>query len=232
MSRDAAQMLETANHEPGRGSGPGWSWINSGRRRRHYILAGLLGLAVFAVDAFTEVRGAVAVLYVLVMLLASDALSRRGIVLLASACAGLTVFAFLTTHGLHADVSATLHFGIALAAIGITAALLLRDQASKQSLMEANAALARSERQYRSIFEQARISLWEQDFSEVKTLLAALRQQGVRDLAAYARHPFGARDERWAEEFEIRFAVREAAGSGGALITGRLLCLRISARTI
>jgi C4-dicarboxylate-specific signal transduction histidine kinase len=167
----------------------------SNRRRWNCLLALLLGSAVFVIDTFTDVTGAIAVLYVVVMLLAADTVSRRGIVLLASACACLTVLSFLASHGLNADVSAMLRFGISLAAIAITAALLLRDQASKRSLMEANTALARSEKRHRSIFEQARISLWEQDFSEVRTLLTTLRRQGVQDLAAYAReHPAFPRD--------------------------------------
>ncbi|MGK9169282.1 sensor histidine kinase [Inquilinus limosus] len=169
--------------------------MNSKRRRWRRPLALLLGSIVFVIDTFTDVMGAIAVLYVLVMLLASDTLSRRGLILLASVCACLTGFSFFATHGLDADASATIRCGISLAAIVITTALLLRDQASKQSLMQANTALARSEKRYRSIFEQARISLWEQDFSEVKALLTALRQQGVQDVAAYAReHPAFARD--------------------------------------
>ncbi|MGO4722327.1 MULTISPECIES: sensor histidine kinase [unclassified Inquilinus] len=194
MSRDAAETPLIADPEPGGACGPSRRIVST-RRRWHRLLALLLGSAVFVVDTFTDVRGAIAVLYVLVMLLAADTFSRRGIALLALACAGLTVLSFLTTHGLDADVSATLRFGISLAAIAITGALLLRDQASKQSLMEANTALARSEKRYRSIFEQARISLWEQDFSQVRDLLTTLRQQGVRDLDAYAReHPAFSRD--------------------------------------
>ncbi|MGO1074618.1 sensor histidine kinase [Inquilinus sp. CA228] len=175
------------------GSGPGLARIQ--RRRRHRLLALLLGAAVFVVDTFTDVTGAIAVLYVLVMLAASDTFSRRGLILLALACAGLAVLSFFISHGQGADASAVVRCGISLAAIGITTVLLLRDQASKQSLVQANAALARSEKRYRSIFEQAPVSLWEQDFSEVRAMLAALRQQGVHDLAAHARaHPAFARD--------------------------------------
>ncbi|TSD84351.1 GHKL domain-containing protein [Mycobacterium sp. KBS0706] len=177
------------------GSGPGLGRIGPRRRHWHRLLALLLGAAVFVVDTFTDVTGAIAVLYVLVMLLASDAFSRRGLILLTLACAGLAVLSFFISHGDEADVSAVIRCGIALAAIGITTVLLLRDQASKQSLVAANAALARSETRYRSIFEQVRVSLWEQDFSEVRAMLTRLGQQGVRDVAAYVReHPAFARD--------------------------------------
>src|SRR3954452_9387131 len=164
MSRDAAEMPLTDTLEPGAGR----DWINPRRNHWHRLLALLLGLLVFAVDTFTDITSAVAVLYVLVMLLAADTGSRRGIILLALVCAGLTVLSFFISHSLDADFSAALRCGISLAALVITAALLLRDQTSKRSLMEANAALTRSEKRYRSIFEQARISLWEQDFSEVR----------------------------------------------------------------
>ncbi|WP_343712189.1 ATP-binding protein [Inquilinus sp.] len=189
MSRDTAEWTGAV------GVGPGWGRIQPGRRRWYRLLALLLGAAVFVVDTYTDVTGAIAVLYVLVMLVAADAIPRRGLILLALACAGLTVLSFCLSHGLGADVSAMTRLGISLAAIIVTAALLLRDQTSKRSLMRAHTALARSETRYRSIFEQARFSLWEQDFSAVRDRLAALRDQGVRDLAAYAReHPEFTRD--------------------------------------
>lgn len=187
MSRDTAEWTSAAE------AGPGWG--RSGRRRWHRPLALLLAAIVFVVDTYTDVTGAIAVLYVVVMLVAFDTLPRRGLVLLALACAGLTVISFFLSHGLEADVSAVTRLGISLAAIVITAALLLRDQTSKRSLMRAHTALARSETRYRAIFEQARFSLWEQDFSAVRDRLAALRDQGVRDLAAHAReHPDFTRD--------------------------------------
>jgi C4-dicarboxylate-specific signal transduction histidine kinase len=191
MSRDSAGLTIAADP----GSGPGWGRVHPIRRRWHRLLAVLLAAAVFVVDTYTDVTGAIAVLYVVVMLVASDTVSRRGLTLLALACAGLTVLSFLISHGLGADVSAATRCGIALAAIAITAALLLRDEVSKRSLMRANTALTRSETRYRSIFEQARFSLWEQNYSEVRTLLATLRDQGVRDLAAHAwEHPDFTRD--------------------------------------
>jgi PAS domain S-box-containing protein/putative nucleotidyltransferase with HDIG domain len=51
-------------------------------------------------------------------------------------------------------------------------------------------ALRESERRYRSLFEDSPISLWEEDFSEVKKRLDSLRQAGVSDFRAYFRdHP-------------------------------------------
>jgi diguanylate cyclase (GGDEF)-like protein/PAS domain S-box-containing protein len=52
---------------------------------------------------------------------------------------------------------------------------------------EAEEALERSEQRYRSFFEAAPISLWEEDWSEVKALVDELRNDGVTDLGAAFR---------------------------------------------
>jgi PAS domain S-box-containing protein len=54
----------------------------------------------------------------------------------------------------------------------------------------AEAALRESERRYRNIFQSTRVSIWEQDFSEVKAAIEDLKARGVRDLREYcAKHP-------------------------------------------
>ena len=50
--------------------------------------------------------------------------------------------------------------------------------------------LRESQEQYRSLFEDSPISLWLEDFSEVKRRLDQLKENGIVDLAAYLReHP-------------------------------------------
>jgi PAS domain S-box-containing protein len=50
--------------------------------------------------------------------------------------------------------------------------------------------LRENERRYRNIFETAGVSIWEEDFSAVKTALDTLRRQGVTDFQQYFRdHP-------------------------------------------
>jgi PAS domain S-box-containing protein len=50
--------------------------------------------------------------------------------------------------------------------------------------------LHRSEERYRSLFERAAMSLWEEDWTDVKRALDALLASGERDLRAYlGRHP-------------------------------------------
>jgi PAS domain S-box-containing protein len=45
--------------------------------------------------------------------------------------------------------------------------------------------LRESEERYRTIFESARVSIWEQDFSRAKAAIDDLKAQGVRDFRAY-----------------------------------------------
>jgi len=48
-------------------------------------------------------------------------------------------------------------------------------------------ALRRSESRYHTIFETAAVSIWQEDFSEVKSALDSLRQQGVTDFRTYLK---------------------------------------------
>ncbi|CAO3454335.1 ATP-binding protein [Azospirillum largimobile] len=178
------------------GAVPGGSYM-AGRptERRLGVLAIPLALAVFVIDTFTDIESAIAVLYVLVLLLAATTLSRRGILRVAAGCGLLAVLSFLLSHWHDMDLSAVLRCGVSLAAILITGALLVRDHESRALLVRANGALARSEKRYRSMFEQARVSLWEQDFTAVTAALDALRADGVTDLAAHAQANPG-----WARE--------------------------------
>jgi len=51
-------------------------------------------------------------------------------------------------------------------------------------------ALQQSNKRYQSLFEDSPISIWQEDFSEVKAYLQTLRDQGVQDIRAYfAAHP-------------------------------------------
>src|SRR5258705_413833 len=54
----------------------------------------------------------------------------------------------------------------------------------------ADAELRESERRYRHIFQTAGVSIWEEDFSQVKIAIDDLKAQGVRDFSPYlAAHP-------------------------------------------
>lgn len=67
----------------------------------------------------------------------------------------------------------------------------LRRQAAQYEVRGQNCPQAcSSEERYRALFEDAPVSLWEEDFSETKALLEQFRRQGVSDFHAYfTQHP-------------------------------------------
>ena len=84
--------------------------------------------------------------------------------------------------------------------VHVTARMELADDGSPRRFMgvsqditrlrQAEAAVSAAAVRYRRLFEQAPVSLWEEDVSEVVRRLDALKAQGVTDLAEYLdRHP-------------------------------------------
>jgi PAS domain S-box-containing protein len=70
------------------------------------------------------------------------------------------------------------------AAVAIENARLYRESQAAAEIVQ------RSETRYRTIFESARVSLWEQDFSAVRARVDELQKQGVSDFPAFLRrHP-------------------------------------------
>ena len=264
----------------------------------------LLALGVFLVDTFTPLQSAVAVVYVVVVLLVAASGNRRAILGATIGCLVLTAVAYLRGHGWPEVDASMLRCAVSLGAIGITGVLalrnhermltiagqarlielthdsifvrdmddvivlwnagaeqlygwtahealgrragdllgtafpgdrgeadtalfgagrwegevfqrhrdgrivivearcaLLRDEYGKARVIleagtdvterrAATAALADSERRYRSMFETARFSFWEEDYSLVMDRVEVLRAQGVTDFAAYIEaHP-------------------------------------------
>jgi signal transduction histidine kinase len=147
------------------------------------VLAG----SVFWIDTFTTIESAIAVLYVIVLLLAAEILTRRGVWIAASTCFLLALISYAATHDFASELPAFLRLLVSLAALSITCTLILRNDQFKSELIASNAALKDSERRYRSIFEQSRVALWERDYSKVRSFLMSLRQEGVTDLKEYSR---------------------------------------------
>ncbi|MHC2088810.1 PAS domain-containing sensor histidine kinase [Methylobacterium sp. CM6244] len=100
------------------------------------IVALGLALVIFLVDAFTPLEGAVAVLYVVVVLIAARAFQRNGVILTASGCLILTAVAYFLSHRLFDSDSALLRALVSLAAIAISALLVLRNQSAARILAE------------------------------------------------------------------------------------------------
>jgi signal transduction histidine kinase/sensor domain CHASE-containing protein len=73
-----------------------------------------------------------------------------------------------------------------VALLTLTAYLLVSRQRRLTELVgERTAALAASERRTRALFERSPVSLWEEDFSQVRSRLEGLKAEGVTDLRAY-----------------------------------------------
>jgi PAS domain S-box-containing protein len=94
------------------------------------LLAAAIAIAVFAIDTFTPLDIAIAVLYVVVVLLVAETLPRRGVLLVASGCVALTVTSFALTHDPADEVGALARCGVSIVAITTTTLLALRKQAA------------------------------------------------------------------------------------------------------
>ncbi|WP_198665354.1 ATP-binding protein [Paraburkholderia kururiensis] len=101
-----------------------------------YAVAGAVALVVFAIDAFTPLDIAIAVLYVVVVLLVASTGSRRTTTAVAYGCVALTLLAFALSHDEHYSGGAVARCAVSLLAIVTTAMLALRDQANTAILRE------------------------------------------------------------------------------------------------
>jgi len=115
--------------------------------RSRLLAAALAGLAIliFAVDTVTDREIAVAVFYVIVVLLALRLFDRRGVTRVAVCCAMLTLGSYLLTpRGSHE--AGLINCVISLSAIGVTAYLALRMAAANAAAEDARAQLAHAAR--------------------------------------------------------------------------------------
>lgn len=153
------------------------------RVRLRALAAALLALGIFWFDSFTSFHSAIATLYAVVLLLAGTRLDRRQLVGWSMACAALTLTSFLIVHHAAPATEAALRLLVSLAANAVTTALLLHRIVLDQRV-------AREERRYATMTDTLAIAIWEHDFRPVADAIAALRAQGVTDLAAHLRaHP-------------------------------------------
>ena len=99
------------------------------------LTAGAIGSGIFWIDTFTPLSSAVAVLYVVVLLVAGQALSGRLLWTLAGFCALLSLSSFSLAHGSAPLVSPAQRLVFSLAAIGLTALLVGRNAKSRQMFL-------------------------------------------------------------------------------------------------
>jgi len=100
------------------------------------LAAAALALGIFIFDTLSPLQFAVAVLYVVVVLIAATYLQRRSVLIAATACGALTVLSYLLAHGPRLEGTAPDRSIISLAAIGITTMLALRTLAANARLRE------------------------------------------------------------------------------------------------
>jgi PAS domain S-box-containing protein len=99
-------------------------------------IAASLAIAIFLVDTFSPLQTAVAVFYVIVIMLVANA-SRRNYVLIATiASIVLTVASYAIVHGASEPGAPLIRCVVSLSAIGITSILALRSQAAEDVLRE------------------------------------------------------------------------------------------------
>jgi PAS domain-containing protein len=125
-----------------------------------------IAIIIFAIDTFIPFDIAIAVLYVIVVLMAANFLRRRGVILVSLACVTLTVLSFMLQHG-YSDGSEPIGRGlVSLAAIGITTFLALKRQRVEDALRRSETYLAEAQRLSRTGSFSWKIATEEQYWSE------------------------------------------------------------------
>jgi class 3 adenylate cyclase len=98
--------------------------------------AGALAVGIFLIDTLTSLQFAVAVLYVVVVLVAATCFQGRGILIAAATCVGLTILSYLLVHGYRLEEAAPLRSAVSVAAICITTVLVLKNLSANERLRE------------------------------------------------------------------------------------------------
>lgn len=104
--------------------------------RETLLRIGAIALAagIFIIDTLTSLTIAVAVLYVVVILLSVPVFSRRGVLALAFACMALTTLSFIISHPTTAITSAFIRCLVSLTAISTTTVFALWNKAANDEL--------------------------------------------------------------------------------------------------
>lgn len=104
------------------------------------LLVATLCLAIFLVDTLSPLDMAIAVLYVVVVLLSSSWFRSTGLILIGTGCVGLAVISFIVMHAQDYNLASVMRCVVSIAAIAVTTLLCLRNLEATASL-RAQAAL-------------------------------------------------------------------------------------------
>src|SRR5215475_11868269 len=107
------------------------------RSARLPIATAVLATAIFIADTATRVDVAVAVLYVVIVLLTARFCSRSCVMLVAAGCVALTILSYLITRSPRPAVEGIVNTLIGIGAIALITPLVLKDQASTHALRQA-----------------------------------------------------------------------------------------------
>jgi len=105
----------------------------------------LITLIIFLIDSLSTLDVAIAVLYIVVILIAVDLFSRKGVLIVAYGSVLLTLIAYVIAHGDEFWIPAFGRCLVSLVAIAIAAVLALKNKAGKDQLQEQVRLLHRSE---------------------------------------------------------------------------------------
>jgi PAS domain S-box-containing protein len=162
-------------------------WMPSPERRRAPLAAAfLIGLGIFVADLLSPLQGAVAVLYIIVVLLVARACGPREVLAAGFVCAGLALTAFAADHLGDPIDAAYVRLGVSLVAIVATTLLSVGQ-------LRAEAEQRRSEQRYRTIFDGAGFPIWESDWSGTRQYLLDTVPADVDRRAWLAAHPHAVR---------------------------------------
>lgn len=141
------------------------------------IAALALATVIFAIDTLTPFDIAIAVLYVVVVVLSLNFADRRSMLLIGAGCMVLTLLSFLLSHGARFESGPVARCMVSLAAIGITTLLAMK-------VKSAISVLGESERRYRHIFLSTGVAILEMDYAAVGAAIAALKAEGASGIDA------------------------------------------------
>jgi two-component system sensor kinase FixL len=160
---------------------------SSGERGRighlaRLVFAVLVAALIFWIDTFTTLSSAVAVLYVIVILLVGEGPPGR-VIVVSAVCLVLTTASLVLGHGWVPALAPFLRFVFSAAANLVTTLLVLQNARARE-------VLRLSEERYRTIYNTLAVAIWEHDLRPVKAALEALRALGITDIRRYvAEHP-------------------------------------------
>jgi PAS domain S-box-containing protein len=106
------------------------------RKRWGVVMALIVALLIFALDLLSPVQGAVAVLYIVVILLVARANGQHTVLATGFGCALLALIAFAPVHLGDPVDSAYVRLGVSLVAIAAATLLSVRDHSARSTLAE------------------------------------------------------------------------------------------------